>query len=314
VSPLTTQAAPPPTTAGYLSWNGDFSTGTLSQYATQSCQNGYGMIGSVANPHPDAQYSGLFAASYAISDLATHTNCAILGSPGHPSGNLIAMADQLYPGADFYLGFAVYLPSTFPQHVCWDDSGHFVTGCWMQLMEIYGMPFGGPSPMNLTILGSNASPHTDQFVLGGTANAVAAGSPGAIWRSPQLSTLGTGWADFVIHYHLSTCGGTTTCPTGQAPGFAELWYNGTQQQFFDGSSRVYYPTLNRSNYCTPGTATRCGYDVLYMQQYRGQYPYYSTGTTSTTGTYSPTYPNNGTVTDYLADTHIGASYTAVAPH
>lgn len=296
-------------------WNGDLSTGNFSQYpAPQSCQNSLGMISAVPNPHPDANFSGPYAMSFAVSDQAVHANCPILGSPGHPNANLVVANQRLLPDTDFYIGLAIYLPANFPPHICWDDSGAWIYSCWMQLMEVYGAPYGGASPINLSVLGGTAAPHANQIIFNAPNGGVAAGSPGALWRSPPLGATGQAWQDFVIHVHLSPCGGTTTCSGGEAPGFVELWYNGVAQHFYDGSTRAQYATLTRANYCATGTGANCGYDTLDLQQYRGNEPSYTDGSTGGAGTYSPTYSGLGTVSDSLGGARIGTTYAAVAPH
>jgi hypothetical protein len=301
-----------------LTWNGDLSTGNFSQYtpypgAIESCQNSLGMISVVANPHPDTSFSGAYAARFDVSDQAVHANCPFVGSPGHPNSNLDV--GRIRPDSDFFVGLAVYLPGDFPPHVCWDDSGTFIPSCWMQLMEIYGAPYRGPSPISLDVLGATYSAgHTNQIILNGVLGGVSLGSPGTIWRSPPLAVTGEAWQTFVVHVHLSRCGGVTPCAGGEAPGFVELWYDGAQQQFFDGSTRAYYATLDQANYCAPGTGGACGYDTVDFQQYRGNEPSYTTGSTGLGSTYSPTYPGQGTISDYLGGARFGTSYAAVAPH
>jgi hypothetical protein len=272
------------------------------------------MISTVPNPHPDSNYSGAYAASFAVSDLAVHANCPMLGSPGHPNAVLTAGAYRLYPDTDFFLGFSVYLPASFPPHICWDDAGAFISSCWMQLMEIYGAPYAGASPIALSVLGGNAAPHTNQLVLSAPLNGVSSGSPSALWRSPPLTATGLAWQGVTMHVHLSRCGGTTPCSGGEAPGFVELWYDGVQQHFFDGSTRVYYATLTSANFCASAPGSACGYDSLDLQQYRGNEPSYTDGSTGATGTYTPTYPANGIITDDLAGAKLGTTYSAVAPH
>lgn len=308
---LTPAPAPAPTssatsgTSGTVLWNGDLSTGNLSQWWVQT-PNG-GQITAVSNPHPDPNFSGSYAAQFGVDDLNVN-------GQAHPAATLISGNYKLYPGNDFYLGFSVYLPSNFPQHLCYANNGAWITACWMQLMEIYGAPYGGPAPISLNVLGGNGAGHANQFVWNGPYHGISSTYNGAAWRSPQFSTSPTGWQSFVWHVHLSQCGGTTACTGGQLPGFVELWMNGVQQHFFDGSTRVYFATLGRSNWCTAGMGTNCGWDAVYMQQYRGQYPYYTTGYTGGSSTYSPTYPSNGLITDYLADMKLGTSYAAAAPH
>jgi hypothetical protein len=221
----------------------------------------------------------------------------------------------MYPGDDFYLGFSVYLPPNFPQHVCIDAHGAFIYSCWMQLMEIYGAPYGGPSPISLDVLGGNGAAHANQFLFQAPPHSITSSFPGgAVWRSPQFATSPSGWQAFVWHVHLSTCGGTTACTGGQLPGFVELWFNGAQQQFYDGSTHISYATLTTANWCAAGMGPNCGFDALFMQHYRGPYPNYGTGATGGSGTYAPIYGSNGLITTYLADMKLGSTYSAVAPH
>ena len=297
--------APPPSTGGSVTWDGSLSVGTLSPWSVLA-PNG-GSVSAAPNPHPDPNFSGAYAAKFGINE-------ANVNGQGHPSAELLSYSYKLHPGDDFYLGYSVYLPPNFPQHICYANSGTWISLCWMQMMEIYGAPYGGPAPVNLALLGANASPHPNQFIFQAPYHGITSTNSGAVWRSPTFTTAPTGWTAFVWHVHMSTCGGTTPCTGGQLPGFVELWYNGVQQRFYDGSTRINYATLNRTNWCAAGMGPNCGFDILFLQQYRGQYPSYATGSTGGTGVYAPTLPSNGTVTNYFGDTKIGTTYAAVAPH
>jgi hypothetical protein len=255
--PAPTTATPAPTTAtpaptpppSPVIWNGDLSTGDLSQYGyVQGCPGPSPVQGvSVVNSpvHPGWQHSVQFT----VSDQSVNANCPILGSPGHPNANLLS--PQLFkPGDDDYIGFSTFFPSGFPQ-IC----APWVPGCFMQVAEVYGPPFGGSSPVDIMVFGN-------QLIMGTHTS-------GTIWRSSTSIPYGTAWNDFVLHVHFSTD------PTA---GFVELYYNGQPQTFSNGSTRFYEATLQ------PGVNWDGVHpDTFDLQQYRGNNPIMGTTTVYQTG-------------------------------
>jgi hypothetical protein len=245
-TPASTPPASPPSS---MIWNGDLSTGDLSQYGyVQGCPGPNPVQGvSVVNSpvHPGWQHSVQFT----VSDQSISANCPILGSPGHPNANLLTPA-LFKPGDDDYIGFSTFFPAGFPQ-VC----APWVPGCFMQVAEIYGPPFGGASPACILEFGNQLIMNTH--------------TSGTIWRSPTPIPFGTGWNDIVLHINFSTD------PT---VGFVELYYDGQLQTFSNGSTRFYEATL------APGVNWDGVHpDTFDLQQYRGNNPVMGTTTLYQTG-------------------------------
>jgi hypothetical protein len=225
------------TTTGNLVWNGDLSTGTFSQYGmVQACTGPSPVQGAsvVRNPvRPGYQYS----AALTVSDQSITANCPQLGSYGHPNANILSPG-LFTPGDDDYIGFSTMFPTSFPSNVCTP----YVSGCWMQIFEYYGPPYGGSAPVALDVWGN----HLEMWSHYGT-----------IWRAPTNFVKGT-WQDFVVHVHASTSAST---------GFVELWYNGVPQKFSNGQTRYYEATLQSGVNWNGRSANR-----VFLDQYRGANP------------------------------------------
>jgi hypothetical protein len=251
---------PPPPGNGSVVFNGDFSTGDLSQFnVVEACPGPSPAKGiqAVSSPvHPGYKYSAMFT----VTDQSINPICANLGSPGNPEANLIK-SGLFTPGKDLYIGFSTFFPSNFPT-MCTP----WVSACWMQVMEMYGRPYGGSSPVAIGVVGN-------KMVMGNHT--------GTIWTSSQNITKGTAWEDIVIHVVLST---------SSSVGYVELWNNGVQQTFTNGSTKFYEATMaNGVNW--DGTNP----DALFINQYRGP------------------NPALGTVVLYHAAVKVGTTYASAAP-
>lgn len=226
-----------------LVWNGDLSTANLSQYGSvQACKGpsptaGVTLVNSPVHPG----YS--FSSAFNVSDQSITANCPQLGSSGHPNAN-IQSPGIFYPGDNYYVGFSTLFPSTFPSNICTP----YVSGCWMQIMEIYGAPYGGSSPVAFDVWGNKLELWTHY---------------GTIWTAPTNIVKGA-WQDLVVHVNFST---------NPSVGYVELWWNGHPQVFNNGSTRYYEATL-QVGVNTNGTSP----DRLYLDQYRGANPARSTVT------------------------------------
>jgi Polysaccharide lyase len=237
VNPVATRPAVSRPAVPSLVWNGDLSTGTMSQYGyVQQC-SGSGPpkgVTVVTSPvHPGYAYSSKFT----VSDQSVAANCPRLGSAGHPNANL--QSPGLFaPGDNEYIGFSTYFPSSFPNNVCTP----WVPLCWMQIMEIYGQPYGGIPPVAMYVIGN-------KLTLGDT------GRP--IWKSPRNIVKNT-WEDVVLHVNFST---------NPSVGYVELWLDGVQQTFTTGRTRYYQATLRSEVNWNGVDANR-----LYLDEYRGARP------------------------------------------
>lgn len=234
---------------GGLIWSGVLSRGTLSSFGyVQACAGPRPPAGItvVHRPvHPGWRHSLRFT----VSDESVHARCPILGSPGNPSANVLS-PPLFRPGRDAYIGFSVLFPAGFPP-ICTPAR----PGCFMQIMEIYGQPFHGSSPVAILLSGR-------RLFLGSHA-------PGPLWTSPVPIRAGGAWNDFVIHVHFDT---------RPHVGFVELWFDGRRRRFANGSKRFYEATLQ------PGVNWDGVHpDALYLQQYRGANPRLGTVTLYQTG-------------------------------
>lgn len=234
-------------TTGGLAWNGDFSTGTLSQFAIQACPGpapvkGITLVNSPV--HPGWSHSMQFT----VADNSVHANCPILGSPTHPNAGAMT-AHMFVPGNNYYIGFSTLFPTGFPK-VC----SPWVIGCYLQVGEIYGQPFGGSSPVNIMAI-------QGKMVMG-------SGRQGIVWHAPTAFQNNT-WQDIVLHVNFSTS------PT---VGYVEIYLNGQLQKFDSGVTRYYEATL------LPGVNWD-GVHANYMDVdlYRGAVPLYGTTTLYHTG-------------------------------
>ncbi len=212
-TPPLASTPPPPAPASPVTWNGDLSTGDLSQYYVQGCPGssiaprGVSLVDSPV--HPGWQHSMQFT----VSDQSVNANCPLVGSPGRP--NAEAMTPKLFnPGDDDYIGFSTLFPAGFPQ-ICTP----WVNGCFMQVAEIYGQPFGGASPVNIMSI-------QGKLVLGTSTG-------GIVWHALAPYQSDT-WQDLVLHVKFSTD------PT---VGYVEIYLNGQLQTFDNGSTRYYEATL-----------------------------------------------------------------------
>jgi hypothetical protein len=238
VAPAPRVVTPPsPITNPNLVWNGDLSTGNTSQYGfVQGCSAGVAPQGVsvVSSPtRPGYAYSSAFT----VSDQSTTANCPNLGSAGHPNAN-IQSPGIFRPGDNDYIGFSTMFPSSFPSNVCTP----WVSLCWMQVMEIYGQPYTGVTPIGLYVIGNRLA--LDE-------------TPNPIWTASTDIVKGA-WQDVVLHVNFST---------DPAVGYVELWYNGVHQTFTNGQTRYYEATLKTGDNWD-GTHA----DKLYLSQYRGPNP------------------------------------------
>jgi hypothetical protein len=226
-----------PAVAPSLVWNGDLSTGTVSQYSwVQDCagSNPPKGVTIVNSPvRPGYTHSSMFT----VSDSSVSANCPTLGSAGHPNSNL--QSPGLFkPGTNDYIGFSTDFPFSFPNNVClpWKPM------CWMQIMEIYGQPYAGIPPIAMYVIGN-------RLTLGET--------PTPIWTA-HTPIVKNAWQDVVLRVNFST---------NPAVGYVQLWLNGVPQTFINHSTRYDEATLKSGNDWDGVHANR-----LYLDQYRGPNP------------------------------------------
>jgi hypothetical protein len=236
-------------------WNGDLATGNLSPWGyVQSCPGGI-TVGRDPLGGPG------YVSKFSVSDQSVSARCPILGSAGNPSASLLSPG-LFKPGGNTYIGFSTLFPARFSA-ICTP----WVRACWMQVMELYGRRFRGSPPVALGVVG-------DRLVL--------ANHWRTIWTSSQNITKGTAWEDVVLHVVIST---------NPKIGYIELWNNGAQQTFINGSRRWFEATLD------PGVNWDGVHaDKLCLDEHRGP------------------NPAMGRVVVYQRAARVGATYASVAPH
>jgi hypothetical protein len=275
VARLVLRLPPTPSQAGgTVIWNGDFSTGDLSQgWWSQTCPGpnppkGLNIVTSPARP------GYRYTAALTVANTSTHAHCQILGlhSAG-PSAELISKS-LFTPGMNVWIGMSVYLPVGFPRiNVPFHPTGFF------SLMSIYGPPYNGSPPWSLNVqdrrFGVNAT------TGGGGPNGPYAG---AAWKSStneSMTPITYGvWHDFVFHVKFAT----------NKTGYLEIYYDGVKQKFGDGSKRIYLPTLRPGVNWDGSTPNH-----ISLQQYRG----------STAA--------SGALTTYATAVKVARSYAAARP-
>ena len=318
-------------------WNGDFETGDLSQFSSQFCSGTH-----TSNPPTGISIvnspvrSGSHAAKISVDDTSIHGNCSNVGSPQHPNAQIFANPPStginfIKPGDDYYFGFSYLFPSGFK--AC----NPYWTGCFFQLEEVYGPPYGGAPPVGALILANGSG---NQIYLNGSAP-----SGYNIWKAPtNVPQDGTHWVDMVIHEHFETCGDTKyPCGTGQTPGYVEIWYGDTtgshpltQQNTMINPSTLTY-TANRFYTATLQPNTNWDGSTpnhFAIQNYRGGNNYnicpsgggtctvytyasnptaYDTTPCPTTGYTCFASPQVGLSTIYVDDVAVGTSLASVIP-
>lgn len=209
-----------------------------------------GGVSLTSNP----TYGGQPSAAFTVNDNFTMSSC-----PGHvftpnPASSLLSPG-LFTNGTDAYVSFATMFPVGFPR----------ITN-WFQFAEFDGPPYGGSPTVGFDVSGTNlglwrdATHHFD--------------NP---WHAPiQYGK----WENIVAHVKFST---------NPQVGFVEIWLNGVQQHFTNGSTRLYYDTMLFGDNWDGHSS-----NFLNLNQYRGL------------------FPSLGSVTIYHAAAKAGSSLAAVS--
>ncbi len=207
---------PPGTTQGTLLWNGDFSTGNLSQYASvQAC--GADRVTVINDP------MGLprKAAKFTVYDSDV--------SPCTPTDNPRAQIlgpNNIQLNGDYWIGYSVLIPSNIPSTTASGDN-------WITLHSVYGLPFDANT--NGINEAMNLNPGSQMFYSRLSAEYQFKNA----WTYPMVKGK---WVDVVIHLRMST---------NATVGFKETWINtgsGWQMtKFANGQTRYYVNTVNAAN-------------------------------------------------------------------
>lgn len=122
-----------------------------------------------------------------------------------------ALSDSIIESGDeFWLSTSFYIPPELPS----------VPG-WMSLVSIYGPPFGGSSPWQIEVVGSNL-----QWMRNGTYHYDVP------WQIPLVKG---SWVSVLLHERFAT------------DGWVEMWINGQQVSFFHRETKLNMQTMDSSN-------------------------------------------------------------------
>jgi len=211
--PSSDQPGRPPAEPGRLLWNGDVSSGDLSQYTVQECQPGR----TAVVPDP------LGADRNAIRFTVRDTDVA----PCTPTENPRAQAlspNILKAGGEYWIGWSVLVPDDFPQT---RSSGEN----WISIGSVYGPPADGNGSNGIKM---DTSPEADMFYYRRGAD-YGFDQP---WQMPLVRGR---WVDFVFHIKLSD---------DPKVGYREQWVNagsGWTQSKLAGQNRFFTSTFGDAN-------------------------------------------------------------------
>lgn len=208
----------------------DFESGNLSGFTNQSCPSGAVVVQSPVR-------KGNNSVRMTVTDSDTSSKCSAVPT-NNPRAQLIVNGVEFGEGDEFYVGMSVYLPANFP------TIGAPVYG--VQVMEIYGPPFGGSPPIGIEIRG-------DTIGLARGAK-YSYDQTGMKWSTNISGAKGKTWIDLVFRIKLST---------NPSVGFVEVWHNGVKQKFAGGSERLNYDTLENGVNWESG-----GYNEVFINHYR----------------------------------------------
>jgi hypothetical protein len=148
--------------------------------------------------------------------------------PATPTDNPRAQAlspNIIHTGMEFWVKDSVMLPASFPSDIPWLD-----------LLEVYGAPYNGSSPVSLQVIGDqialqrNRTYHDDMP-----------------WKMPVVRDR---WTSFLLHEHFGP------------EGWVELWVNGQQVTFSNGQQRLHMATEDASNDGGPNHVKIASYRTL----------------------------------------------------
>ncbi len=271
-----TPDTPVQTRRGVVLWNGDFSTGDLSQYPKVAVDP------ADSADVVDDPILGPARKALKLTVSNTSPDPAQPGSPKHrahaESPEMIGLTD------DVYVGLSVLVPRDFPViHTPGDVGNGIARQC--ALHSLYGAPYSGSSPQQIGITGAEPD-QALRLLRNGT---YGYDNPWSLQTERGSAADMTGrWIDFVIHTRMST---------DSSIGFREQWVNTgdgfVKQTFADGTTRLMMQTVDASNAGGPNYSK--------VQLYFNDDAFVS-----------PENPT-GTASVYFADHRIGTSFDAVAP-
>jgi hypothetical protein len=198
---------------------------------------------------------GTHAAKFTVADGDTNAKCPNVPTE-NPRAQLVTKG-LFKDGDDYFIGLSMYFPTGFPAPTD-----------WFQVAEIYGEPFGGSPSMEFDVKGTKLAFSRDKTHGYDTP-----------WTATH-DIVKDKWEDLVIHVKFSSDPNT---------GFVEIWDNGVQQTFTNGTQKLMYNTLVNGINWQPG-----GTNAVHINQYRSA------------------SSKLGTVTLYEDEIYVGKTYASVA--
>jgi hypothetical protein len=228
-----------------VTFNGDFETGDLSQWALrQSCDGDATVYSSDSQPSWPAPVDGTYALRLSVPDNHVLSGATMIcdAASGNPRGQLLtdrSGATSLAPGDDKWESWSVRIPSDFP----------LVSGRnWFVLQQDYGAPFSGSPPVTIDVKDDGFG--ANHFVMDVCHDGCLGVS--TVWWGPAIQP--DHWYHFLVHKVFGTSDGT---------GLVEVWLDGVPQPFVDGSTSYHTRTLHENCTCTASNAYR-----FYLNSYR----------------------------------------------
>jgi Polysaccharide lyase len=228
-----------------VTFNGDFETGDLSQWALQqSCDGDATVYSSDSQPSWPAPAEGAHALRLSVPDNHVLSGATMLcdAVAGNPRGQLLTDRSgetSLAPGDDRWESWWVRIPADFP----------LVSGRnWFVLQQDFGAPFSGSPPVAIDVKDNGVG--ANHFVMDLCHDGCLGVS--TVWSGPAIQP--DHWYHFVVHKVFSTSDTT---------GMVELWVDGQPQAFVDGSTSYHTRTLHENCTCTASNAYR-----FYLNSYR----------------------------------------------
>jgi hypothetical protein len=228
-----------------VTFNGDFETGDLSQWALrQSCDDDATVYSSESHPTWPAPTQGEYALRLSVPDNHVLNGATMVcdAAAGNPRGQLLTDRSgdtSLAPGDDKWESWWVQIPADFP----------LVGGRnWFVVQQDFGAPFSGSPPVAIDVKDNGFG--ANHFVMDVCHDGCL--SVSTVWSGPPIQP--DHWYHFLVHKAFSTSDTT---------GMVELWLDGAPQAFVDGSTSYYTRTLHENCTCTASNAYR-----FYLNSYR----------------------------------------------
>jgi hypothetical protein len=189
--------------SGSVTWYGTFAGGSIDPALYPYSNFVSGHVQVVADPLGSGQKVLQFAINDSDRPYSGATN---------PRGD-VESPHMFHPGNDVFVSIPVLVPTAVPS----------ASAGWFQVAEVYGQPYGGSPTMGIDL--SADSSGLNHIVL--ARDVTHNDQP---WVGPALDGK---WHTVILHVHFAT----------DNTGFVQIWYDGTQQKFTDGTTQLNYITL-----------------------------------------------------------------------